>query len=210
MEDKKEFFLKNAGELYMRFGIRAVTMDDVAAEFGISKKTLYQYFKDKEDLVHQVIEYYLENPIFNLNKEGLGNAIDRIIALRKHVSQIIKHYNNHLEYDLKKTYPMLYKKVYDFKRQRIYSDTVRNISDGMKSGLFRKDLNPDFIAKIQVGRMLYTCNPDNQIFDAHELATIQLFDEVMDYHMHAICTEEGKAYYQKQLKNIQNEEKINN
>jgi TetR/AcrR family transcriptional regulator, cholesterol catabolism regulator len=209
MKDKKQFFLKITGELYMKYGIRAVTMDDVAAEFGISKKTLYQSFKDKEDLVRQVIDYYLENPLFNLNQEGLGNAIDRVFALRNHVSRILNHYNNHLEHDLKKTYPVLYKKVYDYKRQRIYDDTARNITDGIESGLFREDLNPDFIARLQVGRMLYTFNPDNEIFDNQALATIQLFDEVMDYQMHAICTEKGLAYYKKQLKYFQNEERNN-
>ena len=66
MNDKKEYILKQIRELYLKFGIKSVTMDDVASEFGISKKTLYQYFEDKADLVQQVIDFYLKSPDFRL------------------------------------------------------------------------------------------------------------------------------------------------
>lgn len=206
MEDKKLYILKNVGKLYLKFGIRGVTMDDVAREFGISKKTLYQYFADKEDLVNQVIDFYLANPVFELNKCDTGNSIDKIFALRDHVTKILKHFNNNLEFELKKQYPHLYKKVHDFKRQRIFNDTIKNIEKGIADGLFRKELEPEFIAKLQVGRMLFTLNPDNEIFDESEVMTIELFDKVLDYHMNAICTPKGIEYYRKQKNNYQNEE----
>ncbi len=207
MEEKKTYILKNVGKLYLKYGIRAVTMDDVASEFGVSKKTLYQYFSDKEDLVRQVINYYLDSSVFDLNKQCEGNAIDRIFALRNHVSQILQHFNNHLEFELKKSYPALYEKVHDLKRKRIYDYTIININSGIEEGLFRADLEPEFLAKLQVGRMLLTLNPEYEIFERTDVASIQLFDKVMDYHMHAICTEKGLSYYKEQLNRIQNEEK---
>lgn len=206
MEDKKLHILQNVGKLYLKFGIRGVTMDDVAREFGISKKTLYQYFNDKEDMVNQVIDYYLDNPIFDLRKTNSGNSIDRFFSIRAHVVQILKHFNNNLECDLKKQYPHLHKKVHDFKRQRIFNDTITSIEKGIEDGLFRPDLEPEFIAKLQVGRMLLTLNPESEIFNEAELASIELFDKVMDYHMHAICTKKGIEYYRKQLNKHQNEE----
>lgn len=206
MEDKKLYILQNVGKLYLKFGIRGVTMDDVAREFGISKKTLYQYFNDKEDLVNQVVNYYLDNPIFELRQIGAGNSIDRFFSLRSHVAQILKHFNNNLECDLKKQYPHLYKRVHDFKRQRIFNDTIKSIEAGIKDGLFRSDLEAEFIAKLQVGRMLLTLNPDYEIFNDSEIMSMELFDKVMDYHMHAICTQQGIEYYRKQLNKYQNEE----
>jgi AcrR family transcriptional regulator len=209
MDEKKVYILQNVGKLYLKFGIRGVTMDDVAAEFGISKKTLYQYFTDKEELVNQVIGYYLQNPVFKLNKEDQENAIDWYFMLRQHVSNVLKHFNNNLESDLKRTYPLLYEKVYNFKRERIYRETIQNIEEGIKEGLFRAELDPDIIAKLQVGRMLLTLNPDNKVFSEEELSEFRLFDKVMDYHMHAICTAKGLDYYRKQinkLNNFQNEE----
>ncbi len=206
MEEKKQFILKNVGNLYFKHGIRGVTMDDVASEFGISKKTLYQYFNDKRDLVCQAIEYYLQSPAFYFNQQKNGNAIDRVFALRSHLVTILKHFNNNLETDLRKQYPEMYKKVHQFKRERILTDTIKNVEDGIRDGLFRLELEPELIAKLQVGRMLFTLNPDNEIFNESELSTIALFDKVFDYHMHAICTEKGIKYYKEQLNNIQNEE----
>eukprot|EP00764_Aduncisulcus_paluster_P001644 gnl/Carplike_NY0171/12388_a17879_113.p1 GENE.gnl/Carplike_NY0171/12388_a17879_113~~gnl/Carplike_NY0171/12388_a17879_113.p1 ORF type:complete len:209 (-),score=3.28 gnl/Carplike_NY0171/12388_a17879_113:411-1037(-) len=206
MEDRKQHILKQAGNLYLKFGIRGVTMDDVAVEFGISKKTLYQYFKDKEDMVSQVIDYYLKNPVFKLNSEESGNSIDRYFALRRHVAKTIKHFNNNLEFELKKTYPLLHKKVHKFKRERIYNDTLKSIQDGISDGLFRPEIDPDVVARLQVGRILCTLNPDNQFFTDEETSTLKLFDKMMDYHIHAICTEKGIKYYRKQLNKIKDEE----
>ncbi len=205
MEEKKLHILKNVGKLYLRFGIKSVTMDDVASEFGISKKTLYQYFKDKADLVSQVVNYYVENPVFDLNSSDGRNAIDNYFCLREHISKVLKYFNNSIEFDLKKFYPRLYQKVHRMKRQRIFDSTVLSINDGIKTGHFRKDLDPELIAKLQVGRLLYTLNPENEVFTETEVASIELFDKVMEYHMHAICTEKGIKYFKKQLNKVQNE-----
>ncbi len=205
MEEKKLHILKNVGKLYFKFGIRSVTMDDVAREFGISKKTLYQYFKDKVDLVSQVVDYYLNNLMMNVNASKDENAIDFYFALRSHISKILKYFNNNIEFDLKKQYPQLFKKVHKIKREKIFSTTVSNINKGMETGFYRTGLNVELIAKLQVGRMLYTLNPENEIFNESEVATIELFDKVMEYHMHAICTEKGIEYFKKQLNKIQNE-----
>jgi len=205
MEEKRLNIIKSVGKLYHRYGVKSVTMDDVASELGISKKTLYQCFKDKEALVREVIEYYMENPEFNLNKVGSGNPIDRLFVLRNHLAGIIKIYNNNLEFDLRKQYPGIFRKFSDFKRKKIFSDTIRNIEEGQKQGLFRSQIDADVIARLIVGRMLFTMNPEKGIFNERELASLDLFDKVMDYHIHGICTEKGLNYYKKQLNNLKNE-----
>lgn len=193
--------------MYLKSGIRSVTMDDVATEFGISKKTLYQYFSDKETLVTHVVDYFINNPEFSMNELNPTNAIDEILRIRQRVAYILKFYNNNIENELKKTYPGLYKKVHETKRQKIFESTVENLNHGIAQGLYRKDLETYFIAKLQVGRMLYTSNPDYKIFEEYEVNSMAFFDSVMNYHMHAICTDKGIKYYQKQLKKIQNEDK---
>lgn len=208
MEDRKQNILKNAGELYLKFGIKSVTMDQVARELGISKKTLYQNFKNKANLVSQVVDYYLENPVFCLNDFEHGNAIDRYLDLRTHIAGVLKYYHNNLEIDLKKRYPKLYRKIQKQKREKIYTNTVENLKEGMRTGLYRPDLDVDFIAKLQVGRMLLTLNPANGIFTVTELSNINLFDKVMEYHMYSVCTDKGKKYFKKQLNNIKNDVKI--
>ena len=207
MEDKKQYILKNVGTLYLKYGIRSVTMDDVASEIGISKKTLYQYFNDKADLISQVIDYYLEQADFAINNRSQRNAIDRFFELRSHVLHMLKFIHNNIEYDLKKLYPDIYKKVHKLKRERIFNSTIQNVTEGIASGLYRSDLDIVFIAKFQVGRMLLTLNPENEIFTETELANIELFDKVIENYMYSICTEKGIKYYKKQLNSIKNEVK---
>lgn len=207
MNDKKEYILEQISELYLKFGIKSVTMDDVASEFGISKKTLYQYFEDKADLVQQVIGCYLKSPAFDLGSDIHGNAIDKYFALRNHIIQMMKYMHSNIEFDLKKLYPQLYRKVYKVKRERIFVNTVNNIKEGILEGLYRENIDPEIVAKLQVGKMLYTLDPQNGIFTESELMNIEIFDSVMEYFMYSICTEKGIKYYNEQLNKIKNDVK---
>lgn len=191
--------------MYLKHGIRNVTMDDVATEFGVSKKTLYQYFNDKQDLVSQVIAFYMEDPELNVHNPNPGNAIDDMFHIRHKVAYIMKMYNNNIELELKRTYPILYQKVRETKFKRIYENTFENLKKGINEGLYRNDLEPTVIAKLLVGRTLYTLNPDYGIFEDYEINSLAFFDVILDYHMHAICTAEGIKYYKKQLNRIHNE-----
>ena len=130
-----------------------------------------------------------------------------MFEVRAHVARILKLYNNSIEYDLKKLYPELYKRVYQEKLNHIFGNTVRNIEKGKEQGLYRSDLEPEFIAKLQVGRILYTLNPDYNIFGEEEVNSLALFDKIMNYHMHGICTPKGLEFYTKQLNKVQNENK---
>ena len=207
MDEKKEYILKQIRELYLKFGIKSVTMDDVASEFGISKKTLYQYFDDKADLVEQVVEDYLKSSAFDLNRDHHGNAIDKYFALRNHIIKVLKYMHSNIEFDLKKSYPALYQKVYKIKRERIFTNTVVNMKEGIQEGLYRDDINPEMVAKLQVGKMLYTMDPQNEIFSEGELMNIETFDKIMEYFMYSVCTEKGIKYYKEQLNKIKNDEK---
>ncbi len=204
MEEKIKYLLDKIISLYLRYGIRSVTMDDVAREAGISKKTLYQHFKDKEDLVEKAMEYLMNEKTYSLSKHE--NAIDALISLRNHVAKVIKQFNNNLEFDLKKYYPSLYEKIKSFKRNQIYNDTIYNLKQGIKEGLYREKIDVEFVSKLQVGRILCTMHPDNAIFDETEVVSLSIFDKALDYHLRAICTEEGLKYFYKQLNKIKDEE----
>ncbi len=205
MEERKQHIIENVARIYLKHGIRNVTLDNVASELGISKKTLYQNFTDKKDLVARVVDYFIDDAEYEFKRSKYGNAIDNMFLIRKHVAFILKFYNNRIEHDLKKSYPELYEKIRKIKRQRIFDNTIENIKQGMEEKLYRNDLDSYFIAKLQLGRMLYTLNPDYQIFEEYELNSIAFFDSMMDYHMNAICTEKGMKYYKKQLNKVQNE-----
>ncbi len=180
-------------------------MDDVAAEFGISKKTVYQYFKGKEDLVNQVMEHVVKTCAFNLNDKELGNVIDRHFALRDHLLNVMKYINNNIEYDLKKLYPRLYKRFHDDKRNRIYTSTLENITEGIQEGWYRPGLDAEIVAKLQLGKMFYVFNPEYEIFSEQDMMNIEVFDKVTELFMYSVCTEKGLKYYTEQLNKIKND-----
>ena len=80
------------------------------------------------------------------------------------------------------------------------------MEQGKREGLFRKEVDSELIAKLAVGRFLFVFNPDNKIFSDDEVKDISLFDKMLDYHFHGVCTEKGIAYFKKQLNNVQNED----
>ncbi|WP_299581916.1 TetR/AcrR family transcriptional regulator [uncultured Sunxiuqinia sp.] len=206
MENKKEYILKQVAQLYMRHGIRSITMDDVAAELGMSKKTVYLYFKDKADLVGEVVTNFLmKDEAFHCEENKGLNAIDRVFWIREHINNMLDLVHNNMEYDLRKGYPKEYKKITEYKRKRIYQDNLSIMEQGKAEGLFREEVDNDFVARISVGRFLLVFNPDHEIFSEEEVRDIRLFDQVIDYHFHGICTEKGLKYYKQQLNNAQNE-----
>jgi len=205
MEEKKEYIIKNAGTLYFRYGIRSVTMDDVAVELGISKKTLYEFFKDKEELVKQSIAYYMKQPVVDFECQEDLNAIDKLFLYREYGMKMLRLYNNNLDFDLKRQYPEINEKLQAFKKEKIYQQNYSIIEQGIKEGLYRAELNIDIISRLLVGRILLIFNHTTGIFSEDEIYGESLFDNIMDYHLHGICTEKGLEYYKQKLNNVQNE-----
>jgi AcrR family transcriptional regulator len=205
MENRKLQIINNLASEFLKQGIRNVTMDNVSAEFGMSKKTLYRYFANKEELVEQVIDHIMNTHKFDYNDQSVGNAIDILYSMRTQMTGLLRIYHHHIETELKKDYPVVYQKVHAFKRQRIIDNTVNNLKMGMAQGLYRNDIDLTFVAKLQLGRILYTMHPDSHIFEDYEIHSEAFYLNAIDYHLHAICTEKGLQYYYNLINKVQNE-----
>jgi len=192
--------LKKVRCLYQKYGIKSVTMDDVAHELGISKKTLYQYVKDKNDLVAQVIDLEIEDSPMkpdNCHWEDL-NAVEEMLEVHKKVDRMIKTYNPSTEYDLKKYYPEEYQKIQKVRRERIYNFILSNIKKGKKEGLYREELNEEYITKMHLSRVEHAFG--NDIFTSDELSSSALFYEVFIYHIRGIATTNGISFLESKIK----------
>lgn len=188
----------------MKYGIKSITMDDVARELGISKKTLYQYITDKTDLVKKVVDLEIEEKAVDFSKmncPGL-NAIEEIFEVHKMVRQMLKDYNPSTEYDLRKYYPDLYNQVVKVRRERIYNNTVANLEKGKAEGLYRKELNNEIIAKLQLSRIETAF--DDKVFTQEELLSPKLFLEIFVYHIRGIANEKGLQVLEKKMKELEN------
>jgi TetR/AcrR family transcriptional regulator, cholesterol catabolism regulator len=200
MNDELKSILTKVGCLYKKYGIKSVTMDDVSRELGISKKTLYQYVTDKNELVSLVIDLEIDYHVNNFDKvfnQGL-NAIDEIFEVHKILHQMIREHNASEEYDLKKYYPDQYQKILTVKRDQIYSHSMTNLKKGKKEGLYRPEIKEEIIAKIQLIRILSTI--DYQIFTEEELISPKSFLEVFVYHIRGIATDKGLKILENKLK----------
>ena len=191
--------LGTAERMFMRFGIRSVTMDDVARESSISKKTLYRCFKDKDDLVLKTVEQHL-NAIrekmdeFNVQEE---NPIINSLTLANFICNDHRDLNPSLIFDLKKYHPESYG-VFSRQRDQIMSNRLlENLKKGIALGLYRPDIQPELIARFYINSVGSLFEPE--CFPGIELDFVSKFRELIRYHLHGIVTPEGK----KLLDNIQ-------
>lgn len=188
---QKEQILKHVSKVYRKYGIKSVTMDDVSRELGISKRTLYQYVQNKRDLVEQVVNYelYERKCRSSAIKQEDMNAVDELLAVNRHIIQMMREHNPSLDYDLRKYYPDLERKLRQNMRKSMYEAVLRNIRKGQEEGIFRTDLNADIIARLQVSRFESTM--DNDVFSMEELTSPDFVFEVFIYHIRGIANRKG-------------------
>ena len=202
MNKELENILSKVGELYNKYGIKSVTMDDVARELGMSKKTLYQYVENKNDLVGKVLNYHLEKNgrAYESLKEKNLNAIEELLEIGTHIIKSLKDYNTSTEYDLKKYYPELYSKLNKIRKDRKYNATINNLRKGKAEGLYRSDIDEDIIAKIQTSQFLNMAS--DEFFDLNDFFNPKNILELFIYHIRGITNKKGIEALEKTLQKI--------
>jgi hypothetical protein len=179
-------------ELYMRYGIKSVTMDDVARELGMSKKTLYQYFTDKSELVEAVIQQEIQGAkdmVSSLSEKSL-DAIDEMWHIHQFMDQVSRRHSPVAEYDLKKYYPSIFNEIMKVKRHYLYEIWKSNIEKGKTEGYYRAEVNTEIIAKTNILRFESSME-SSCIFSSEELLSYDFFQEIFIYHIRGIGTEKG-------------------
>jgi AcrR family transcriptional regulator len=192
--------LDKVRELYTRYGIKSITMDEVAAELGMSKKTLYQHVTDKEDLVSKFIDNEIEirqRQICECFKAGY-NAIEELFEISLFMNKLMREQNPATEHDLKKYYPEQYQKIVTVRRERMYSYILLNLKKGKNEGLYRSDMDDEVIAKLYLSRS--ESMPVSTLYTLEELTSIKMFVELLTYHIRGIATQAGIKELEKNIK----------
>lgn len=202
-EDLKNI-LKKVSELYNKYGIKSITMDDVARELGISKKTLYQFVSDKDDLVGKYIDYEIgikQEEICKCFKSEL-NAIEELFEISLFMNKMMRDQNPATEYDLKKYYPNHFQKIVKIRRERMYNYILLNLQKGKEEGLYREDMNEEVIAR------LYLSRSENihfdELFTVEEFTSVKLFIELLTYHIRGIASDKGIIVLENKKKQLEN------
>lgn len=203
MNNKLKDIIGKSCKLFSKYGIKSVSMDDIAKGCRISKKTLYEHIGDKRDLVEKVLSYEFEADAespHGIATENV-NAIEALFKVYKGATEFFKDFNLSMEYDLEKYYPDLHEKTSKKRRKILYEKMYKNMEMGRKEGFFRDDFNIDIIAKLHVIKIETLLKTD--IFEKDKYSTIEIFKELFKYHFNAIATENGKIEFQKKLNELE-------
>ncbi|NNC95006.1 MAG: TetR/AcrR family transcriptional regulator [Chitinophagales bacterium] len=180
----------------MKYGIKSISMDDIAKNLSISKKTLYQYVENKADLVNKIMKTYLEvdkSTIETICSDS-DNAIEEVVGIFRYFLHKRREFNPSVLYDLKKYYPQSYMLFVSYKREFMFSKIIQNIEAGKNQGFYRRDINSEIMAKVyqaSIDALL-----DTELFPTREYKFIDLYAELIRYHLHGIASEEGLQYLQ--------------
>ena len=190
--DQQEEFTRKTMEIFTRYGIKSVTMDDLSRELGVSKKTLYQFFHDKEDVVRKVVTGMIDGQKCGidemLEQQGM-NAIDHLLNMSRFIANHLKTVNPAMTYDLQKYYPAVWEEMVDFKRENIFKYIMDNIRQGIAEGLYRDDINYEIIAKAYVSRLEMYSRGEMQ--DLEKFSFDEIFNTLFIYHVRGISNNKG-------------------
>lgn len=192
----KDKIIKKATDMFLKLGFKSVTMDDIACEMCISKKTIYKYFSNKEKLIEEGTEV-VHQKIHAMMDEVMAqnhNAIAENFQLREMFKQMFQSFDHSPAYQLKKHYPEIYEKMIANEIEDCSQMFRRNIEKGIAEGLYRKETDIEAAVKFYY-TLIFSIN-ENTVMekDAHELEL-----KALEYHTRAIATPNGIKELEKHL-----------
>lgn len=175
-------------------------MDDIAAQMGVSKKTLYLHVSDKKELVRLTVEDHInkvtDNCLIVFDEEA--NPIDQLLGIIEANRKWASNMNSTLIFDLQKYHPDAWKKVEEHKQDFIYKNVYDNLIAGQAKGYYRPEITPNVITKYYLGMIGVMMN--SEIFTPEEFDMNKLQSELIMYHLHGIVTHKGIDYLEQKLK----------
>ena len=186
----KDRILEKAHELYMRYGIKSITMDEIAGHLGISKKTIYQFYVDKDALVSAVfLRIINENRgMCCLSRDNSDNAIHEQFLCSDVVQEMFGRMNPSILFDIKRYHPKVYAEFDKYKREFIYEMIKSGLERGVAEGLFRNDMSIDIIARLQLETIALL--HETEFVHKHGLSAIE--KELNEFFLHGSATVKGK------------------
>ncbi|MBP6557269.1 MAG: TetR/AcrR family transcriptional regulator [Flavobacterium sp.] len=195
----KDKIIKKATDMFLKLGFKSVTMDDIACEMCISKKTIYKYFSNKEMLIEEGTEIVHENihKIINEIVSKNYNAIEENFEIRKMFKEMFKSTDTSPLYQLKKHYPEIHVKLIEAKIEDCNTMFSQNIIKGINQGLYRENIDIPTYVKFYY-TLIFSINESTQF----ESEALKLELDALEYHTRAIATEKGIKELEKQIQNL--------
>ena len=182
---------EKARDLFMQYGLRSVSMDDIAGKLGMSKKTIYHHYADKDELIVAVIteEVQQNQHICERDKTNAQNAVHEVFLAMDMVVELFSAMNPSLIYDMQKYHPNAFHKFQQHKNDYLYNTILENMEKGIREGLYREDINLHIMARYRVESMMLPFSPDFHTKLKYNLAQIE--EELIIHFLFGLASPKG-------------------
>jgi TetR/AcrR family transcriptional regulator, cholesterol catabolism regulator len=202
---------QKAHDLVMQYGIRSVSMDDIASGLGMSKKTIYQFFSDKNELVQAIIKDVIEEneTCCRQDKATAKDAIHEVFLAMQMMQEMFSNMNPSIVYDLEKFHPKAYSVFHKHKHSFLYQVLKENLTRGIKEELYRKDINEEVLIKARLETMMLAF--DQQVFPKNKYQLVDVEIELTEHFLFGLASLKGHKlilkYQQNRIKKTINDKK---
>lgn len=204
--DVKQYIIAESDKLFCQYGFKSVTMDDIAKQLGMSKKTIYSHFADKNEIVNIVIDQRL-----NSNKDFIqetirrsDNAVHEIFLALTNMKEQLSDINPSLFYDLQKYHPQAWLYFKDFREKYLFTTIHDNLKRGIAESYFRKDIKADILTQMRLEQMdLIFSNSSSYTNGKYGIAYVMA--ELTEHFLYGICTLKGHKLINKYKEIIEEE-----
>lgn len=196
--------IEGGEELFLKAGIKSVTMDDIAKHLGMSKKTIYQFFKDKNELVIALVKKKLkqdEDQICTMISQS-DNVIEEMINMMKASEDMFARINPIVIHDMQKYHPEAWKHFQNFKADVLIHKLEELLTKGIEQGYIRPEINTKILARMRVTQV--EMGFDTRVFPVSEFSTWKVQYQFLEHFCYGICTLKGHKHLNK-YKNISDE-----
>jgi len=186
-----------AAELFRQYGFRTITMDDIARRAGVSKKTLYQHFANKHEIVRETLGWYMDRMEGSCREVtgGAENAVAAMVRMMELFDESHRHTNPQTVIELQRYHPEAYQLFRDHLVKHDVEMIRQNILQGIAGGLYRPEINADLLARYYVETSLIIFQPNLLVQDRFDLR--MLTQELTEHFLYGIMTPKGEKLYRK-------------
>lgn len=198
----KSRILEKGTQLFFRYGVKSVTMDTIAADLGISKKTIYQHFPDKDSMVLEVVQAFIEQDSLKWDEldRMYSNVIEKMFKSFEMVKDMLTQMNPRLLFEIQKYFPKAYQLFTEHGEKCIHKNLIADFKKGAQFGYFRNDIDFELLARLRMAEVDLVFNPD--FYPNNKLSLYETQLTMMDIFMRGILTEKGLTLYKSYQNNL--------
>lgn len=196
---KKQDIIADAYNQFRLYGFKSVTMDDLARTIGISKKTLYELFKDKDELVLEAVKYMLNTNQCDTEEifKNSNNAIEQIFGILGLMEKMVRGLNLICYMDMQRYYPASYKYLEEHKKNYLYKCIISNLQQGISEGYYREEIDLEIITRFRMESALLVFQ--NNLFPQDKYDIVKVNNEIFTNFIYGIVSIKGYKLISKYL-----------